>query len=361
MSLDEVKERIKAEVVLREGDLFEWQWRQMGLMAEAEASGIPAGEFLNLVNEVSRAINPYFGRISDLKIRVADLGRLNRKKLTSAQIGQLVAEAERLQLAPDFVKDRWIPAILDTIPNPVEPTGEPLIVVPTVTPPIVTPPAIPGSTQPAPRPATPPAQSGPTPTSSAVPPVSVSPPMFAAGTDRDAVARKVHQFLDEYAADKHIPVRVLKPLFLATNFDENVLADAVLGYLSANFYAAETPVHGETLKARLLSTDWRHLSWWEATPVDPAVLDAAVQPALPARRKTSDSGIIAMAMVAVGLLIGGVWWATVGKPTPPVRPPTSVKPADSVQSTRPKKKPRPKPRRQKRPATNRPGTQTAPA
>lgn len=332
MSLDELNERIKEEVVLREGDLFEWQWRQMGLVAEAEALGVPAGDFLGLVNNVSRAINPYFGRISDLKIKVADLARLQRKKLTDPQMGQIVADAERLQLPPDFVKSRWIPAILATIPEPVESPNPPVTVAPVVLP---TPEPIP-----APIAATVPVS----PVSPATPPPV---PISVNGVDRDAVMRKVHQFLDEYVSDKHIPIRVLKPLFLATNFDETVLAEAVLGYLSANFYAAETSVQGETLKANLLSTDWRHLSWWgqaSATPV------AAVPPSSAARRGSSDSSVIGMALVAVGLMIGAVWWATRDKPAQVLKTPASVQAADSVPATRSKKKStRRKPRTQPRP------------
>ena len=103
-------------------------------MTEAEALGVPASEFLGVVNEVSRAVNPYFGRISDLKVKVMDLARLQRKTLTDAQISQIVAEATRLQLLPDFVKDRWLPAIPATIPEPVEPADESLVSAPVTTP-----------------------------------------------------------------------------------------------------------------------------------------------------------------------------------------------------------------------------------
>ncbi|MBC8151977.1 MAG: hypothetical protein H7Z72_03615 [Bacteroidetes bacterium] len=326
MSLAELKERIKEEVVLREGDLFEWQWRQLGLVAEAEEAGVPVGEFLAVVNEVSRAVNPYFGRISDLKIKVADLARLQRKKLTEPQISQIVADATRLQLPPDFVKTRWIPAILAAVPEPEDPPAAPI----TPQPPVV--PATEQVAQPVPVAQTPPVRAS-------IPPSA--PPVD--GADRDAVTRKVHQFLDEYVADKHIPTRVLKPLFLATNFDEAILAETVLGYLSANFYAAETPVRGETLKDNLLSTDWRHLSWWEPAPgPSPAPVVAVVT----TPRGSSDSSIIGMAVVAVGLLIGAAWWVTKGRPAePPKNIPATVQTTDSVPSARAGKKPtRRKPR-----------------
>ena len=327
MSLDELKERIKDEVVLREGDLFDWQWRQLGLVAEAEELGVPESEFLAVVNDVSRAINPYFGRISDLKIKVADLARLQRKKLTDPQINQIVAEATRLQLLPDFVRERWIPAILSTLPEPAPLPEEPVRTEPVV---------VPTNETSKPQPVL-------TPSSPPVPPVNVTatPPVAALGIDREAVARKVRQFLDEYVADKLIPARVLKPLFLATNFDETVLADAVLSYLSANFYAAETAVKGESLKDKLLSTDWRHLSWWYSTAVPTPAL-TVIQPARPAQRKSSDFNVIGMAMIAVALLIGAVWWITMGRSTtvPPAEKPAVVQHTDSVPATPLKKKTR---------------------
>ena len=341
MSLDELKEHIKEEVVLREGDLFEWQWRQMGLIAAADEAGVPPGEFLALVNEVSRAVNPYFGRISDLKIKVSDLARINLKKLTDPQINKIIAEATRLQLLPDFVRDRWIPAILATVPEPAEPpAGEPIAVVagPSV------------ASEPAAQPVTP----------DLIPP-TVSPvqattpppiPTPAAGADRDAVTRKVYQFLDDYEADKHIPARVLKALFLATNFDERVLADAVLTYLSAYFYAAETPVQGEALKDKLLSTNWRHLSWWESTATPPEPVRSPGATPAPRRNGSSDTTVIGLSVVVVGLMIGGVWWTTRDKP---VARPVTVEPTERA-VTEPVAKPKSKRKRRSKSSTTTSGT-----
>lgn len=339
MSLDELKERIKEEVVLREGDLFEWQWRQLGLMAQAEESGVSAGEFLAMVNEVSRAVNPYFGRISDLKIKVTELARIGRKKLTDVQINQVVTEATRLQLLPGFVRERWIPAILAAVPEPVEPPAA----EPTPAPPV-------------PAPLTEPAAVLPTPAVSAestVSPVRVNtPPPIptpTASIDRDAVTRKVYQFLDDYEADQHIPARVLKPLFLATNFDETVLADAVLTYLSARFYAAETLTQGETLKDKLLSTDWRHLSWWEsAAIVQAAPVIAPTVSKTPRQNGSSDTSVIGLSLLVVGLMIGGVWWTMRDKPA---AQPTTIKPTERV-AREPVAKPKTKRKRRAKSSTS---------
>ena len=249
-----------------------------------------------VVNEVSRAVNPYFGRISDLKIKVSDLARSNRNKLTDAQTDQFVAEAARLQLLPDFVGERWIPAILAALPKPVEPPpGEPVSASAAADQPVTPEPAAPQLVS-----------------AESVPPtvlptrVMPPPPMPGATADRDAITRKVYQFLDEYQADKHIPARVLRALFLATTFDENLLAETVLAYLSACFYAAETPVQGNTLKDKLLSTDWRHLSWWKPAPAPPVPPVAAPPATRPGSRGSSDTAVVGLSVLVVGLMIGGV-------------------------------------------------------
>lgn len=315
MSLEELKERIKNEVVLREGDLFEWQWQQLGLVAEAEQLGVSANDFLGLVNEESRSVNPYFGRISDLKIKVIDWAQQQQRKLTQAQITQIVEEAGRLQLQPAFVQERWIPAILNQLPAQPE------------------------------RPASPAEELVPVKTTPIPSPVTMGRATPSAADERAVIDRKVNQFLDEYKTDNVLPARVLKPLFLATTFDETVLAETVLAYLSANFYAAETPPQGATVKDKLLSTDWRHLSWWadrqasaDPEPVvsagvasapeayekllaqEPVVVAPAPRPVsetAPPRQGLSDSAVIGLAIAGALLILYIVFGALSKKSATP--------------------------------------------
>ncbi|OIN58049.1 WG repeat-containing protein [Arsenicibacter rosenii] len=226
MTVEELRERIKNQIVLHDGDLADWQWTPTGLPAEATELGIT--DFRRLVNDVSRQLNSYFGRILDLKEKVRVQARKQQKKLSNGDIDEIVQEAERLTLSRGFVADQWIPAILQTV---TDVDAAPVI------------PAAVADRKPVP-----------------VAPLSES----------DAsIRQKVNEILDDY--DRHIPVQTLRTLFRAINAEEQQLAEAVQAYLSANFFGAETEPNGNTLKEKLLSTDWRHLSWWKArtAPVTP--------------------------------------------------------------------------------------------
>ncbi|GAB3262834.1 hypothetical protein GCM10027347_28820 [Larkinella harenae] len=224
MTLDELRDRIKNEVVLHEGELADWQWRQKGLVAEASELGI--NDFTRLVNDISRQVNRDFGKILDLKKKIVTLALQRQKKLTEADINQIATEADRVQLSRPFVTEQWIPAILEALPavegggkaaEPEKPAGQPV-----------------------------------QPVSSA----SVAP------ADKvESVRTKIKSILDDY--DKHIQAQSLKFLFKAVDYDEESLAEEIRRYLSEHYYASVHPPRGATLKEKLISTDWRHLSWWE--------------------------------------------------------------------------------------------------
>lgn len=235
MTVEELRERIKNQIVLHDGDLADWQWTPTGLPAEATELGIT--DFRRLVNDVSRQLNSYFGRILDLKEKVRTQARKQQKKLSNGDIDEIVQEAERLTLSRGFVADQWIPAILQTVTD------------------VDAAPVVPSAV-------------------SERKPVPVAPL-----SESDAsIRQKVNEILDDY--DRHIPVQTLRTLFRAINADEQQLAEAVQAYLSANFFAAETEPNGNTLKEKLLSTDWRHLSWWKvrAAPVTPVPAEPARPP-----------------------------------------------------------------------------------
>lgn len=233
MTLEELRERIKNEVVLYEGELADWQWRQKGLVAEANELGIT--DFTRLVNDISRQINRDFGKILDLKKKIVTVALQRQNKLTAADITQFVLEAERVQLSRAFVMDQWIPAIqsgLPDAPSPVETVPDPVFSAPATTPP--------------------------------VPVLPEAPPVV---DPVESVRKKIKSILDDY--DKHIQAQSLKFLFKAIDYDETLLAEEIRRYLSEHYYASVHPPKGNTLKEKLISTDWRHLSWWEKEPSKP--------------------------------------------------------------------------------------------
>lgn len=248
MNRTALHERIKEEMVLRRGQVKERQWRQTGLPDEAAREGIAPEEFRRMVNEVGRQIN--FEKLADLRRRMEDaLNAPPLFELHQTQQDDFVAEAERMGLTPTFVRERWLPGIIADLKKTTPPA-----------PPVA--PETPPSTPPVQAAQVPPAQAETSPVVAPIPPRVTPEPPSATPPLRE----RVKTILDEYQG--HISARDLRLLFRAMHTDERVLAEEILAYFSANFYASETEPTGSTLAEKLLSTDWRHLSFWDK-PVQP--------------------------------------------------------------------------------------------
>jgi len=317
MTLDELRERIKNEVVLQEGEVADWQWRQKGLVDEATGLGILPSDFNRLVVDVSRQLNHDFGKILDLKQKIVSLAQQRQKKLTESDMDQLVSEGERIQLSRAFITEQWVPAILSTVPDAPSAPVAPVVDAPV-----------------APMPAETPRQ----PVSQ---PESVEP--------RESVQRRIAAILDEY--DKHIPSQSLKFLFKAISYDEAALAEEIRSYLSEHYYASVDAPKGSTLKDKLISTDWRHLSWWEKEPAQtpatgyvktatgytttpatppPVAPPPVITKTTPQRKGMSDATVIGMAVVAALILIWVVMSLTKSSPTNATETGGEAKPANST-------------------------------
>ncbi|WP_041257713.1 WG repeat-containing protein [Fibrella aestuarina] len=241
MSLDELRERIKNELVLHEGNIADWQWNRTGLPTEARELGIT--DFLRLVDDVARPLNAQFSKILELQAVIRKIAVDTQKRLSDVQIGGFALEAERLGLSRSFVTEQWVPRILAQLPD-AEPTPQPAQPV--------------APAQPIPPPA---------------------PPIPPAPDAAEAMRQKVRHSLDDYK--EHIPAAVIRTLFRTIDYDEAKLAEAVLAYLRDNFYASETEPTGPTLRDKLTSTDWRHLVWWENKPTQPTVAPTTPLPTPP--------------------------------------------------------------------------------
>lgn len=288
-----LQERIKEEIVLRRGQVKDRQWRQTGLPDEATRAGISAEEFRRLVNEVSRQIN--FEKLADLRRRLEDaLEAPPQYQLHQMQEDDFVAEGERMGLSASFVEDRWIPQLIADLKQ--ENSDSSTVQQPTETAPVL--PLV--APDPAVSNAEPPGQSNPPGTPQQERPVTPAPP---------PLRERVKAILDEYQG--HISARDLRLLFRAMHTDERVLAEEILAYFSANFYASETEPQGATLPEKLLSTDWRHLSWWDKTPVaEPTPTPEPVQAYVPPAPEPAPAYVPPVA-------------EPVQRPAPPVAPPRS--------------------------------------
>jgi len=229
MTLAELKERIKEEVVLHEGDLKEWQWRRNGLLTEAEQDGIASAEFMRLVNDVSYQLGGLFPRINTLKSTAEAYARADKKQLLPLHLEEIVTEAERLTLSRSFVTQRWLPAILATIPDPPKSEIPPSI-------PIVAP---------------------------------VPTPVIETRLSRDEVRQKIASRLDTYKSQSLIPSWLLSDLLKTINADDTVVTEEIFSYLVNNLFKAVQEPQGNTLRERLVSSDWQNVlykSTQEQTP-----------------------------------------------------------------------------------------------
>lgn len=268
MSLDELRERIKNELVLHEGNIADWQWNRTGLPTEARELGIT--DFLRLVDDVARPLNAQFSKILDLQAVIRTIAVDTQKRLSDVQIGGFALEAERLGLSRSFVTEQWVPRILSQIPD-TEPTSPPVQPVSPSQPPQSTPPS--------------------------------SPPVSPAPDAAEAMRQKVRHSLDDYK--EHIPAAVIRTLFRTIDYDETKLAEAVLAYLRDNFYAAETEPTGATLRDKLTSTDWRHLVWWDNKAAQPAPAPTPLPSAPPATAPPKPATSTGLRDMLFALLIAG--------------------------------------------------------
>ncbi len=236
MTLDELRERIKDEVVLHEGDVADYQWRQLGLTDEATKLGLSGPDFGRLVNQISLTVAPNLSRIAELRSTVLKLAQQRLNRLTDTDLQQITQEAERAHLTRSFVVDTWLPTLLKQAPVLSEPVSPP---------PVVNPPVPPGETA-------------------------------------DTVRQKVTDILSDY--DGHIPALALRSLFRSISYDENELSTAIWNYLQIHQYAADHEPQGTTLRDKLLSTDWRYRII-PTKPVSPPELPPVVRSftATPAR------------------------------------------------------------------------------
>ncbi len=228
MTLPELNERIKEEVVLHEGDLKEWQWRRNGLLTEAEQDGIAPVEFMRLVNDVSYQVGGLFPRINALKTKIETYARADKKQLTAAHTEEIVTEAERLTLTRTFVTQRWLPAILATIPDPPKNETPAAVFAPSA-------------------------------------PVPVAP----AAISREEVRRQIASRLDSYKGQSIIPGFVLRDLLQTVRADEAVLTEEIFTYLVSNLYKAVREPQGNSLRERLVSTDWQNVLHQQASQPQP--------------------------------------------------------------------------------------------
>lgn len=93
------------------------------------------------------------------------------------------------------------------------------------------------------------------------------------------VRQRIQEVFGHY--DRHVPADVIKGLFVVIPNDETTLTQEIMGYLLEHNYEALKTPEGQSLRERLISTDWRqkqeNQSVAEPQPL-PIATDVSVHP-----------------------------------------------------------------------------------
>lgn len=128
----------------------------------------------------------------------------------------------------------------------------------------------------------------------------------------DTIHQKIEALLGHY--DQHVPADVINRLFVAIPCDETTLTQEIMGYLLEHNYEALKTPKGQSLRERLISTDWRQKETkkWLPEPaghlVVPATTTAAAHP-IPSPSVQSNRVLIALVILFASVLL----WLWKGK------------------------------------------------
>ncbi|GAB4023796.1 WG repeat-containing protein [Spirosoma koreense] len=171
MTETELTDRLREAIVLDGPDI----WRTNGYLQDAQQAGLSLTDALKRANDVSLEVSNNSLLFQNIQARIARLAQPSRSHLIDQDLNQIVNAASSLKLSPDFVKNRWIPTVLQrlaatTAPPKPEP---PLVNTPPVMAPVTKPDEFEKLIDPTPEPPKPsPVVEAPRPTE----PVVVTPP-----------------------------------------------------------------------------------------------------------------------------------------------------------------------------------------
>ena len=284
-----------------------------------EAAQLGISDFFRLVADVSQGLNSQFSKVLDLQATIKKVAIANNKQLSEVQMGGFALAGERLGLSRAFVAEQWVPRLLAQIPDEVVEENTADTSAPPPLPPAETP--------------LPPGGSGTLAGAEEATPLT--------GETAATMQQKVRDILDDY--HEHIPAQAIRALFRAISYDEKALAEAVLTYLTTNYYAAETEPVGGSLRQKLASTDWRHLAWWDQKPTPPAnvpvsqpVSPPTPPPVVPVAASSSGWRDMGVALLVAGGLLGFVFLLLRGNRADQKKPP---RPATEVVTNAPTRQP----------------------
>ena len=129
MTETELIDRLREAIVLDGPDV----WRTNGYLQEAQQAGVPLADALKRASEISQEVAGNKLLFQNILDRIARLGEPSRTQFINQDLNKIVNAASSLNLSPDFVKNQWVPTVLQRVaatktpptPSVVESPSEP--------------------------------------------------------------------------------------------------------------------------------------------------------------------------------------------------------------------------------------------
>ncbi|CAN5211169.1 hypothetical protein BH09BAC4_BH09BAC4_33080 [soil metagenome] len=132
MTETELTDRLREAIVLDGPDV----WRSNGYLQDAQQAGLSLADALKRANEISQEVANNNLLFQNIQARIARLAQPSRNQFIEQDLNQIVNAATSLKLSPDFVRNKWVPTVLQRLaaaskPEPAEPviTPAPPIVI----------------------------------------------------------------------------------------------------------------------------------------------------------------------------------------------------------------------------------------
>jgi hypothetical protein len=136
MTETELTDRLREAIVLDGPDA----WKTNGYLQDAQQAGVSLTDALKRANEISQEVAGNKLLFQNILARIARLAQPSRSPYIEQDLNQIVNAASSLKLSPDFVKNQWVPTVLQrlvaasapSVPEsaPVTPVPKPVPSVP---------------------------------------------------------------------------------------------------------------------------------------------------------------------------------------------------------------------------------------
>lgn len=111
MTETELTDRLREAIVLDGPDV----WRTNGYLQEAQQAGVPLADALKRASEISQEVAGNKLLFQNILDRIARLGEPSRTQFINQDLNKIVNAASSLNLSPDFVKNQWVPTVLQRV------------------------------------------------------------------------------------------------------------------------------------------------------------------------------------------------------------------------------------------------------